>query len=217
MDSQGNGNYDFYLVELNPNGNIVWNQTYGGAESQKAYSITKAADGYVVAGDIQSEDTATDAWVIKVDVAGNLVWDKTVGGKDADSAAYVTTSRDGGYLVAGFTFSFGGGYRDFWLFKISDAGQVLWSCTKGNQAYQEAYCVTETGDNKYVMAGWTDPVGRPDLIGKKTYDFYAVKLSPSQQSVGATNLQFIGYAVSVLAVLLVCVLLVFKKLKGKDS
>ena len=191
-DSKGDGNYDFYLLELNASGDMVWNNTYGGEGSQKAYSIAKANDGYVVVGDIQLPNSATDAWVLKVDLAGNVLWNKSVGGKDADSAAYATTSKDGGYLVAGFTFSFGAGNRDFWLFKISDSGEVLWSCTQGDKGFQEAYSVIET-DNTYVMVGWTDPIGQPALIGKATYDFSIVKLGVPQNSSDLPNFQLTNY------------------------
>ncbi len=105
-----------------------------------------------------------------------MIWNKSVGGKDADSAAYVVNSKDGSYLVAGFTFSFGSGNRDFWLFKINNAGQVLWSCTQGDQGFQEAYTVIDEGKNSYFMVGWTDPIGQPELIGKAKYDFSIVKL-----------------------------------------
>jgi hypothetical protein len=160
-DSVGDGDYDFYLLELSTKGNIVWNNTYGGEGSQKAYSITIANDGYVVAGDIQLPNSATNAWVLKVNPAGSVLWNKSVGGNDADSAAFVTTSKDGGYLVSGFTFSFGTGNRDFWLFKIDVSGEVLWSCAQGDEGFQEAYTVIEAGNNAYVLVGWTDPIGQP--------------------------------------------------------
>ena len=218
MDSKGDNNYDFYLLKIDPNGNMVWNKTYGGAESEKAYSMTKAPDGYVLVGDIESPTSSTDAWVLKVDGNGNTLWNKTVGGKEADSPAYITQSKDGGYLVAGFTFSFGQGQRDFWLFKINDQGQVLFSCTQGNEAFQEAYSVIETGDNAYVMVGWTDPIGQLALIGKATYDFYVVKLSVAQNSNAPSNFQFITYAVTVIAILLITLLLLFKlRMKGKKN
>ncbi len=202
IDSKGDKNYDFYLLNLNASGDIVWNNTYGGEGSQKAYSITKSEDGYVVVGDIQLPNSATDAWVLKVDLTGNVLWNKSIGGKDADSAAYVTTSKDGGYLVAGFTFSFGAGNRDFWLFKISDSGDVFWSCTQGDKGYQEAYVVIEA-DNTYVMVGWTDPIGQPALIGKANYDFSMVKLGVFQNGVGLSNFQLTIYAAVAIAVLLI--------------
>ena len=215
-DTQGNNNYAFYLLKVQADGNLVWNKTYGGLQSEKAYAMAKAADGYVLVGEVESPITSTDAWVLKVDLNGNVLWNKTVGGKDADSPAYVTPSKDGGYLVAGFTFSFGEGQRDFWLFKINKQGQVVFSCTQGNVAFQEAYSVIETGDNAYVMAGWTDPMGQSALIGKAVYDFYVVKLSVAQDINGTSGFQFIGYVVAVIAVLLVTLLLLIKlRSKGK--
>jgi hypothetical protein len=202
-------NYDFYLLKIHPDGSLVWNKTYGGVQSEKAYSMTKVADGYVLVGEVESQTTSTDAWVLKVDENGNKIWDRTVGGKEADSPAYVTQSKDGGYLVAGFTFSFGAGNRDFWLFKISDQGQVLFSCTQGDAGYQEAYGVIETEHNSYVMVGWTDPLGQPALIGKKMYDFYITELTP-QKSAGASSLPLTDYALIIISILAVISLLLFK-------
>jgi hypothetical protein len=139
-----------------------------------------------------------------------MQWAETVGGKNADSPSCITASEDGGYLVGGFTFSFGAGNRDFWLFKIDDSGQVIWSCTQGNAGYQEAYGVIETGKNQYVMVGWTDPPGQPALIGKARYMFYIVNLSYPLGSNGLSSFQFISYAVIVFAILLAAWFVVFK-------
>lgn len=193
------GDYDFTILKLNADGNLVWNYTYGTADDEKAYSIAKAPDGYVVVGDADSRESSTDAWVVKVDLNGKLLWQKTVGGKDADSPAYVTTSQDGYYLVAGFTFSYGAGYRDFWLFKICDAGQVLWSCTQGTDSYQEAYGVVEQGPNSYVMVGWTDPIGHPELVGKKTYDIYIAEVSVEPVNAVLSSAKWVEYLFLALA------------------
>ena len=214
-DLPGDNNYDFYLLKVHPDGSMVWNKTYGGVQSEKAYSMTKAVDGYVLVGDIESQISSTDAWVLKVDENGNKVWAKTVGGKEADSPAYVTKAKDGGYLVAGFTFSFGQGQRDFWLFKISDQGQIIFSCTQGDAGFQEAYCVIEKS-NSYVMVGWTDPIGQPALIGKKMYDFYITELSIVQNGDGTLGLQFTDYVIIVFPILLLALFLMFK-LHKKDK
>jgi hypothetical protein len=155
----------------------LWSKTYGGPQSDKAYAITPSAGGCVIAGDTRSKGAGdSDAWVIKIDLNGNLLWEKTVGGKDFDAPTCVTFTPDGGYLVGGTTFSFGNGQRDFWLFKIDDAGKVLWSCTVGRSNYEEAYVVlqaagNEHAENEFFMAGWTNS------IGEGRYDFYAVTLA----------------------------------------
>jgi hypothetical protein len=184
-------------------------------ESQKAYSMAQAADGYVLVGEAVSPQTSTDAMVLKVDLAGNKLWEKDVGGTNSDSPAYITPSQDGGFLVCGFTFSFGAGERDFWLFKISDSGNVQFSCTQGTEAFEEAYSVIETGDGGYILVGWADPLGRPDLIEKALYDYYFVKLEIANSN-GEQIQLFIVYGIIILAVLAATLVLIFR-LRGKGK
>jgi hypothetical protein len=168
----GNGDYDFLLLEIDPSGNMAWNKTYGGLESDKAYAIAETAGGCVAAGDTRSKGGGeSDAWIIKVDLNGELVWERTAGGEGFDMATCMAVSNYQGCLVGGFTFSFGNGQRDFWLFKVDDSGNVSWSCTVGRSAYEEAYAALEVAENEYVMAGWTNS------IGQGHYDFYIVKIS----------------------------------------
>jgi hypothetical protein len=213
-DPRGASNYDFLLMKIDENGNLVWNKTYGGIGTQEAHSMANAPDGYVVVGDIQSQNADIKAWLLKVDLNGTMQWEKIVGGKKADSPSYITRAKDGGYLVAGFTFSFGAGNRDFWLFKINDLGEVLWSCTQGDAGYQEAYSVMENRKNQYVMIGWTDPPGHPSLIGKAQYDFYVVELSIPQNNNELLSLDIIYCAIIVFCVL-VAALLALSKLRKK--
>jgi hypothetical protein len=170
-DVSGTGNFDFLVIKTDLFGNILWDKTYGGLESDKAYSLISTPDGAVIAGDTRSKGAGDcDAWVIKIDLDGKLIWDKTFGGSDFDTSSYVTTSFDGGYLLCGTTFSFGNGYRDFWMFEISDLGQLKWSCTVGRSGYEEAYVVIQDNNNDLFAAGWTNS------ICKGRYDFYLVKI-----------------------------------------
>ncbi len=211
-DPAGEDNYDFYLLKIAPDGTEQWTRTYGGADSEKAYSIAKAQDGYVLAGESHNLQTDGDAWVVNVDFDGGLIWSKSVGGVNADSASYITTTKDDGFLVCGFTFSLGAGQRDFWLFKISPEGQVLFSCALGNEAFQEAYGMVDLGGDEYFLAGWTDPAGQPELIGKATYDFWIVKISLSQQ----TNFPN-QYLIAIAAVAFVAVLAIVFVRKRKSK
>jgi len=212
---RGANNYDFMLMKIDPAGNLIWNNDYGGTGSQEATAMAKATDGYVIVGDTQSLDSNIRAWVIKVDLNGTVLWVKTVGGKNADSPSCITPSQDGGYLVGGFTFSFGAGNRDFWLFKIDDLGQVMWSCTQGDAGYQEAYSVIKTGKNQYVLTGWTDPPGQPTLIGNARYDFYIIKISPPQNNKVLSGLLIIAYAGIILGVLVTTLLMLLKIKKNE--
>ena len=173
VDYAGNGNYDFLAMKFGSAGNLLWNKTYGGPQSDLAYSVTSSPGGCVVAGNTYSYGAGdSDAWIIKIDLDGNLLWSRTVGGMDYDSPSYITASQNGGYLVTGTTFSFGNGNRDFWLFSVDNSGNVQWSFTVGRAGYEEAYGVVCAGGSNYVLAGWTNSIG----AGGR-YDFYVVKVT----------------------------------------
>ena len=204
------GNYRFLLMKITPDGNLVWNQTYGGDGSQEAHSMTSAPDGYVIVGDTQTSNANIHAWVLKVDFNGAQLWAETVGGKNADSPSFVTPASGGGYLVSGFTFSWGAGNRDFWLFKISDSGQVSWSCTQGNKGYQESYAILPAGQNQYIMAGWTDPPNQPALIGKHQYNWWIIKIDAPQNSDSFSILQLLAFGLLFSAAVLAALIIVLK-------
>jgi hypothetical protein len=167
----------------------------------------------VLAGDITASDSPTDACVIRVDSIGELVWNRTIGGSDVDSAAFITPAKDDGYLVCGFTFSFGEGQRDFWMFSIDDDGNVGSSCTYGDSAFQEAYAVIDAGNGEAVLFGWTDPIGETDLVGKATYEFYIVKLNFMSSG---PSIVTITLSVTIFALLVAALVLMLKIRKNKN-
>jgi len=203
-NSMGNGDYDFLLLKIDASGNIAWNKTYGGPQSDKAYAIAETAGGCVIVGDTRSKgEGESDAWIIKVDVNGNLVWERTVGGEGFDMPTCITVSNYQGYLVGGFTFSFGKGERDFWLFKVDDSGNVQWSCTVGRTEFEEAYSVLEVAENEFVMAGWTNS------IGQGHYDFYVAKVSVENDGDWLSAYNFIASALILSAIVIVALVVVF--------
>jgi hypothetical protein len=165
--------YDFLLLKLDAQGEVLWNQTFGGLESDKAYGIAQMSDGFVMVGDTRSKGLGdSDGWAVKVDSDGEMLWDTVFGGEGFDRPTCVALSMDGGVLVGGFTFSFGNGKRDFWLTKLDGSGVEKWSFTVGKSAYEEAYAVVESAFDEYVLVGWVNYFeGGP-------YDYYVVKVQP---------------------------------------
>lgn len=71
-NSAGNGDYDFLLLKIDSEGNLLWNKTYGGAQSDKAYAMLNVTEGFLIVGDTRSKGEGdSDAWVIKVDFEEN--------------------------------------------------------------------------------------------------------------------------------------------------
>jgi len=166
--SFGQGAADFWILKLNPNGSIVWQKTLGGASDDVALSVTQAMDGgYAVAGYTSSFGKGLkDMWLIKLSRDGELEWQKTFGGKKDDGANCIAATLDGGFIVCGYTESFGRGGRDIMVIKLDDMGEVQWQKALGKKEDEEATCIQQTQDLGFVLCGWS---GSLDYASQRMY------------------------------------------------
>src|ERR1043165_716649 len=113
-DVSGNhGDYDYWVVKLDTDGNLVWQKSFGGSFFDVAQSIYQITDGgFIVVGFTSSNDGDLstnygeyDYWIIRLDTAGNIVWKKSLGGSDDHVAYSVQQTTDGGFIVGGFSGS----------------------------------------------------------------------------------------------------------------
>jgi arginine repressor len=159
--SFGAGLHDFFLIKTDANGDIIWAKTYGGTYWDYAFSVQQTSDGgYIVAGYTRSFGAGyEDIFLIKTDANGNISWAKTYGGTNDDRALSVQHTSDGGYIVAGYTSSFGAGGWDIFLIKTDANGDIIWAKTYGGAGSDLAYSVQQTSDSGYIVAGLTTSFG----------------------------------------------------------
>jgi hypothetical protein len=124
--SFGAGWEDIFLIKTDADGNVEWAKTYGGTSYDYAHSVQQTSDGgYIVAGGTNTFGAGyLDIFLIKTDANGNISWAKTYGGASADWAYSVRQTSDGGYIVAGYTGSFGAGLWDIFLIKTDANGNI---------------------------------------------------------------------------------------------
>jgi hypothetical protein len=134
-----------------------WSETYGGADYDYAHCIIHTVDGgYALAGSTGSLfPEGGDAWLVKTDANGIMQWQRTYGGAGYDGASSVVQTVGGGYVLAGYTASYGSGGYDFWLIKTDPNGFMVWNRTYGGIASDWAYSVVQTGDGGFALAGYT--------------------------------------------------------------
>jgi hypothetical protein len=171
--SFGAGSYDFWLVKTDANGNMEWNQTYGGAGIEHACALVGTSDGgFALLGTASFGAGKRDFWLVKTDEFGNMKWNQTYGGADYDDPSSLVRTSDGGYAIAGWTTSFGAEGDDFWLVKIDAYGNVEWSQTYGRGRSDRARALVATSDGGYALAGETISNGYGD---RPHWDFWLVK------------------------------------------
>jgi hypothetical protein len=112
---------DVYVIKVRSNGELVWERTFGGVDSDRGLDVQEADDGgYIVAGSTRSFGAGIwDFYFLKIDRPGELVWSRTCGGEEIDYCHAVQQAHDGGYLAGGTTYSFGSGQNDMYLVKLT--------------------------------------------------------------------------------------------------
>jgi hypothetical protein len=180
--SYGAGDFDYWLVKTDSEGNALWNQTYGvGPRTEsptslmigfpgddEANSVVQAQDGgYLLLGNSFSVISAnsSNAWLVKTDSFGEMQWNQTYGGAGNQAAYCIIRTSDGGYAFAGSAPHFEGeisGFLDFWLVKINSNGSMQWNQTFGGETLScpdsdVANWLIETSDGAFVLAGSINP------------------------------------------------------------
>lgn len=127
------GKQDGWIVKLDSHGNLLWQTTLGGNDTDYANAVLPTADGgYIVGGstlskdgDVQGNIGDMDYWLVKLDHSGKLIWQKCLGGTGTDELFSLQNTSDGGYILAGSTMSQDGmvsnfhGILDFWIVKMA--------------------------------------------------------------------------------------------------
>ncbi len=203
------GSSDYWIVKLDPLGDVQWQKCLGGSSHDVASSVQQTGDGdYFLSGrtfsndgDVSGSHGSFDFWVVKLDGAGDLQWQRALGGSGDDEAFSAEHTSDGGYIVAGRTTSNNGditGYHgnyDGWVVKLDGAGNLLWQRAIGGSDSDEARCVRQTTDDGYVIAAHTISYDGDVSWQHGAGDVWVVKLDTDgniegQRAFGGSNVEF---------------------------
>lgn len=196
---------DYWVLRLDPTGNILWSRTYGGSADDRGADIINTQDGgFALVGFSRSSDgdaTANagfqDYWIVKLSSSGDLQWQQSYGFAGSDQASSVIQTADGGYFVSGFldiTASGGAGndgfasgvavtpkhgVGEFWGMRLDANGDLIWRRFFGGTNNDRSYQVLQTQDGGFLMTGASESDDFDVSNPKGSYDFWAVRISDS--------------------------------------
>ena len=153
--SYGAGESDVFLLKTDNDGNEEWRRTFGGDDSDAGLNSQQTTDGgYIIAGSTESYGAGYyDVLLIKTDENGNRLWWQTFGGSGFDIAYSVQQTSDGGYIIVGWTSSFGA-EMEVYIIKTDDSGNEEWSGTYiGIYSATMGKSVQQTFDGGYIILG----------------------------------------------------------------
>lgn len=170
-DNIGIGN-DIWLIRIDQNGNIVWENTIGGdlIENWAMSSIDNNDNVYVnitsssnASGDkTENSYGLSDLWLVKLSDQGNIIWDKTIGGSGSDYFGNIIFHNNYLYLLSKSSSDMNvfksensiNGTDDIWVIKSDVNGNILHENTIGSSSNDNAGLLMFDG-NKLIITGGT--------------------------------------------------------------
>ena len=152
-----------FIVKASSDGAPQWHKEYYNPDMDYlVYSLAIALTGdYMIGGIAVNPGTGrSDFFALMLNPDGSLDWARTIGGTQYDTAFSVFRASDGGYVFAGTTNSYGAGYLDFMVVKLSASGNLQWARTFGTPAYDDvAHSAIQMSDGTFAVAGRTPGYG----------------------------------------------------------
>jgi hypothetical protein len=220
--SPNHGLEDFWVVRLDAQGNVLWDRSYGGTNSDWLSSLKPTSDGgFILAGFSSSPPGGTktarhygitDAWLVRVDAAGNPLWDVSFGGSaHEDLAGGLLVLPDGGFIVGGRSASVDGhlaglnhGNEDAWVIRLDPQGRLLWRQTYGGSNYDQLRDLQPAPDGGFLVGALSasGPSGNKTAPHFGETDYWAVRIDSNgnvlwDRSFGGSGFDIISRAAAM--------------------
>lgn len=143
-----------WVLNMNQDGEVVWQYLYGTSDREYTYSIVPLSDEeYLIVGHTSSEPEHTsDGWVFKLGSNGEVLWSMTYGSDGADILEDVVEDSEKNYIAVGRTQALGSDTVEPWVLSIENDGDVMWEKSYGGAQYAEANAIQRFGES-YIIAG----------------------------------------------------------------
>lgn len=167
-----NGGGDWWIFALDKSGDLIWSKVLGGSTGEGPEAIISTDDGGCLTvgfslssdKDFDTNLAGYDAWAVRLDNAGEVQWrtrlgssgrDEFIGGKEYAGNFYLLGNCN--YWDGNIDTSTWKGGGDYWLVKLSGAGEVisqkLYGSNKGERSVDMAFIPSGP---QFVVVGETE-------------------------------------------------------------
>ena len=146
------------LIKVDSQGQEQWQRTYGGSQQDEFFDVVECATGGYAMGGVTTSigPGGHAAWIVRVDAAGTQQWENAVAldGHGFDYLTALVETADGTLVASGYS---GDGVTfptyDAELAAFDGAGDLLWTRTFDDSAYDRAYDITLAPGGGFALAG----------------------------------------------------------------
>ena len=158
--SSPGGTDNIHMVKVDRNGQLIWQSSWGGLESDVAYDVTESySGGYLVTGSTVSYSTVgEDIILMRVGEGGQVAWHREYGRNSWDWGAEVMETSDHNILIAAVTQLCAFCDYDVYLIKTDPAGNKIWSDVFYEAGDNKPADLLETQDGGYLVLGTSEQV-----------------------------------------------------------
>lgn len=135
----------------------VFNTAIDTTDIQSSYY--NPSEGTITLAGIKADNNErSDFWLVKYDTSGTLIWENTFGGVESEVSYSLDKTHDGGYVIAGFTRSYGAGMRDVYVVKTDSMGVLQWQSVFGESDNDAAFTKSLENGDILLYGGSVDPI-----------------------------------------------------------
>ena len=147
---------DVWVVKTNFSGDIIWTKEHGGYDDDICYSVKTTKDEeFILTGSTNSSGVFLgEVYNLKLDSEGDTIWTRTFGGYINEEGYSVVQSTDSGFVIAGYTNSFGSTSDNVLILKLNSDGDTMWYHSYGTPEHEIAYSISTTLDGGFVATGY---------------------------------------------------------------
>jgi hypothetical protein len=163
------GDYDIWVLCINPNDQIVWQKTIGGTDADNPTCLLITEDQSIYVCGITDSPPSfeqtnvlfgnVDAWLIKMNISGDILWDKNYGGTASDSFNDIIELPSGNIMIFGTSASGVSGNKtssnyganDLWSLKLNPEGAILNDWSIGGAEFDQRPYIIQTAPNRIKL------------------------------------------------------------------